>query len=455
LRRYLVLAAASLIAFGDCLRGSFHFDDYAMLANPAGPSWLLQTRPLTELTFWLNFLAGGSNPVGFHAVNLLLHVAVVCLLFDVLQDLIPREGAFLAAMLFAIHPIQCEAVAYIFARGTLLATLFCLLCWRSWRTGRVSLAVAWFGAALLSKEECVTFPFVLLLIGPRRWKPAIAMLGMAAAVGIHTVYATSMIAGSGAGFTAGVSPLDYLAAQGAVIVRYFRLLVLPWGYSIDPQINSTRLEELLAWLVLIGALIYLRKNRWFVSGMILLIPSSSVFPAADLAADRRMYLPMAAFCAGGGLLLRKVKSVYLAPVAVILIVLSIGRMEVWRTERSLWQEASKLAPGKARPAIQLARAVPPEKALEVLSHAPANADVITERGRVYLDLGRPADALREFGQALALKPGDAHAINNRGVALLALGQKEAAHRDFERALAIDPNLTDAQHNLTRATAGAK
>ncbi len=446
-----MLALAALISFGDCLRGSFHFDDYAMLAHPAGPPWWLQTRPLTQLTFWLNFQFGGTDPWSYHAVNLALHIAVVCVLYRVLRDLIAENAAFLAAILFAIHPIQSEAVAYVFARGTLLAALFCLLSWRAWRSEKPWLAVAFFGAALLCKEECVTFPAVLLLIGPRRWKHALAMFGLAGLVGVHTLYATRAIAGSGAGFTAGVSPLVYLMAQGTAILRYFGLLIFPWGFTIDPEINGAAWE----WVFIVGALIYWRKDLWFLSGMILLIPSSSIFPAADLAADRRMYLPMIAFCAAIALVLRRVKPVYLAPVACVLVLLSIGRMEVWRTERSLWREAVERSPDKARPRIQLARALSPTEALDALKNAPATADVSTERGRVYLDLGQPAEALREFGQALALSPRDARAINNRGVALLALGQIKAAENDFERALSVDPQLRDARQNLEKAKAAEK
>ncbi len=451
MRRYLALAAAALIAFGDSLRGSFHFDDYAMLASPRGPSWLLQTRPLTQFTFWLNFIVGGTNPIGYHVVNLLLHVAVVCLLYQVLSEIIPEETALVGAALFAIHPIQSEAVAYVFARSSLLATLFCLLSWRSWRRDRNIMATLWFGAALLSKEECLTFPFFLALMGPRRWKTLAAMTAMSLVTGLHTVYATLVVKGSGAGFTAGIGPLQYLASQGYVIVRYFRLLAIPWGFTIDPEIHPALWQQVSAWSAVAVAVIALRKNRWVLGGMILLIPSSTIFPAADLAADRRMYLPMIAFSAALAPFLIR----WRYALAVVLMVLSIGRMEVWRTERSLWEEAFQRSPGKTRPAIQLARVVPPQEALQVLETVPANADVLTERGRVYLDLGQPGEALREFGQALALAPGDAHAINNRGAALLALGQARAASADFERALQIDPTLEDARHNLARAKAAAK
>lgn len=420
---------------------------------------LLQTRPLTTLTFWANYQVGGANPIGFHLVNLLLHIGVVLLLFAVLQQLVPVSAAFLAAALFAAHPLQSEAVAYVFARGTLLATGFCLLSWRSWLLRKPWAAVAWFGAALLCKEECVAFPIVLLLFGPRNWKAFAAMIGLAAAAGVRTVYATSVIAGSGAGFSAGIGPLNYLAAQGVVILRCLRLIVLPWGFTIDPAIHMPSVAAaVLAWLAIGIAALFAARYRnwiWFTAGIVLLLPSSSLLPASDLAADRRMYLPMVAFCVVVGLLAQHAPRWVQALVCIGLIALSIERMAVWRTEKSLWREAVEASPEKVRPRIQLARTLEPAAALETLRAAPQNADVVSETGRIYLEQGHAADALREFGKALAMKPGDAHAVNNRGVALMALGQKEAARRDFEHALAIDPSLKDARDNLERVPATAK
>jgi protein O-mannosyl-transferase len=420
---------------------------------------VLQTRPLTTLTFWANYQAGGPNPFGFHVVNLLLHLSVVLLLYRLLQGLIPVAAAFLAAALFAVHPIQSEPVAYVFARGTLLATAFCLLAWHAWRTGKEWRAAAWFGVALLCKEECVAFPLILILFGPRNWKAFAALIGMAFLVGVRTIYATSLISSSGAGFTAGISPAAYLASQGVVILRYLRLLLVPWGFTVDPDIRNPAIwTAVLAWLGLITAAALSFKYKrwlWFGAGILLLLPSSSILPAADLAADRRMYLPMIAFCALIGLLAQQVNAPMKGVAAALLIALSIGRMEIWRTERSLWQEAVDRGPGKVRPRIQLARTLAPAAALETLSAAPQTADVLTETGRVFLDRGQPADALREFGKALALRPGDAHAVNNRGVALLAMGQTAAARKDFERALQIDPKLEDARNNLARVRTTAK
>jgi Flp pilus assembly protein TadD len=193
---------------------------------------------------------------------------------------------------------------------------------------------------------------------------------------------------------------------------------------------------------------------WWIAGLILLIPSSSVFPAADLSADRRMYLPMFAFAAAAGIVLARVKApAALAAIALVLAALSVQRTMVWMTEESLWREAVERAPRKLRPKLQLARALPAGKALELLAKArldaPYEPAIATETGKILLNEGLPDGALEEFGRALALAPMDARNMNNRGVALVALGQIEAARADFERALGADPSLAEARENLAK------
>ncbi|HXA68319.1 MAG TPA: tetratricopeptide repeat protein, partial [Bryobacteraceae bacterium] len=196
-----------------------------------------------------------------------------------------------------------------------------------------------------------------------------------------------------------------------------------------------------------------RAGFWFLAGLVLLLPSSSIFPATDLAADRRMYLPMIGFATCAALLLERVRPVFLAPILILLVGLSFARTATWRTEESLWADAVAKAPAKIRPRIQLARAVEPSKALPMLEQtrqmAPDDPRIPAEEGRIYMSLGMPERALPEFGRALALSPHSVDAMNNRGVALLALHQREAARADFERALAIDPCQFDARLNLSR------
>ena len=94
--------------------------------------WLpLQTRPLTQFSFWANHALGGgsgeANPLPWHLVNLLLHAVNTWLVWRIAMRMLPSQGAWIAAALFALHPLQSEPVNYVFARSTLLMTTFCLL----------------------------------------------------------------------------------------------------------------------------------------------------------------------------------------------------------------------------------------------------------------------------------------------------------------------------------------
>jgi hypothetical protein len=469
--RFLLLGAA-LAAFGASLGSGFHFDDYAIFSDPVLRSplgWLevwgpKQTRPLAYFTFWLNQQIGGADPLGYHLFNLALHLGAVMLAWKCLCRLIDERAAFIAALIFAVHPMQSEAVNYVWARPILLAALLCFASLAAWLDGRRWIAVLWFLAALLAKEECAAFPLMLVWLAwrerkPVAWAPIGAMIVCAVAAGARVIWATAVTPGAPAGVQAGISPAKYLLAQGPAIVRYLRLFIAPYGFSVDPDVRTVAWIAAVAWVLLVAAIAALVWRRaawatWFVAGLILLIPSSSIFPAADLAADRRMYLPMFAFAAAAGVMLARVTNrAAAAAITAVLVLLSVQRTVVWMSEESLWREAVERAPGTVRPRIQLARALPAAKALELLGKAridhPNDPAIPAETGRILLAEGQPDGALQEFGRALALSPTDARYVNNRGAALMALAQFEAARMDFQRALQLDPNLTEARDNLAK------
>jgi hypothetical protein len=302
----LILAAASL-AFSPTLGAPFHLDDRTIFSDPVLTSssgwWFtwqpLRTRPLTYFTFWLNYQFGGTDAVSYHAVNLALHLLAVGLLYDVLSRSFGQRAAVIAAALFALHPVQTEPVAYVFEHATLLATVLCLLSLRCWVEGETLGTVGWFTLALLAKEECVTFPLFLLLFR-RAILPVAGMLCLSLAAGVRVLLVINTLHVRGAGAGAGISPLDYLSTQGTVILRYFRLLLVPYGFTCDPAIAIVRdWRAWFAWAAILGVVLLLQRRhqygKWFAAGLILLVPSSSIFPAEDLAADRRLYLPMVAF----------------------------------------------------------------------------------------------------------------------------------------------------------------
>ena len=471
MRERLLLLGAALVAFGASLGSGFHCDDYAIFSDPVLQSlmgWLevwapRQTRPLAYFTFWLNRQIGGGDALGYHLFNLALHAGAVMLAWRCLRRLIDQRAAFTAALIFAAHPMQSEAVNYVWARPILLAALLCFASLAAWLDGRRWIAVLWFAAALLAKEECAAFPLVVAWLewrGGKRieWAPVAAMLALAMAAGARVIWATAVTPGAPAGVQAGISPARYLLAQGPAILRYLRLVLVPYGFTVDPDVQAGIWVALAAWVVLlaaVGLLAWRAGGRgwttWLIAGLLLLSPSSSIFPAADLAADRRMYLPMFAFAAAAGLLLERVPA--RAAIVAILVVLSVQRCFVWMSEESLWAEAVERAPLKVRPKVQLARALPAAKALELLGKAreahPYEPAIPAEAGRILLSEGQAGAALEEFGRALALSPTDPRYVNDRGAALMALGQYEAARQDFKRALQLEPGLKEAGENLAK------
>jgi hypothetical protein len=473
LRFRILLVVAALVAFGGALWAPFQFDDLSLAGDAAlnsAEGWKqvlagTQTRPLTYLSFWLN-LRVSNAPWTFHLVSLLLHLICVWLAAIALEELLPLRAARLAAVLFAIHPLQTEAVAYVFARATLLATLFCLAALILWWRHRRWWAVVAFALALFSKEEVAAFPLFLGLLewSTRRKREAFGplgvMVGLALSSGLRAIYATAAIAGSGAGAQAGIGSFDYFSYQGVAILRYLWLMLAPLGLTVDAEVRVSPLAASLAWGVIV-VVVFLswrtvraaQPGFWILGGLLLLLPSSSIFPAEDLAADRRMYLPLLCFAALFGMALQRANWKLLAAYSVLLFGMSVGQTRVWQSPQALWMEAARLAPDKVRPKRQLARVSQPEHAVELLEEAkrlaPEDAAVETDLGVAYLRMNKPELALGEFGRALALSPNSATALHNRGLALLLLGQRDAARGDFERALKKDPCLFDAIWNLRK------
>jgi tetratricopeptide (TPR) repeat protein len=437
MRARLLLLGAALAAFGGSLFAGFHVDDYGIFSGPLLKP-VLWPHPLTNLTFWLNYQAGGQEPLGYHAVSLLLHLGAVLLAYECLRRLLPHAAALVAAAIFAVHPLQAEAVNYVAMRGVMLAAIFCFAALLAWTEDRPWLAVAAFAAALAADEQCALFPLVMLAVNRKRKAPLACMF----ALGVAAV-ARSHAAGS--------------YALALVSLRFLRLLVLPWGFTIDPDVREPSWLAAAAIVVILGAAVWQRRKisvhsagAWLLAGLLLLIPGFSANPAAD----PRMYLPMFAFAAAAGLLLARIPARGVAiSLVVVLTALSIGRTYVWASDERLWREAMNRAPGKVEPKIQLAKSLRAADALELLNRArqqaPYNAEIPAAIGKVLLDEQQFDAAVDELSRAVALDPKNALAFNNRGVALAALGQIPAARGDFEHALALDPNLAEARENLKR------
>jgi protein O-mannosyl-transferase len=151
------LAAIAVLAYLPSLAGPFHFDDYNVIREGAAQSWTL--RPLLKASYAAN-VALDPAPVGFHAVNIALHALNAVLLFLIGKQLVRGQAAisFVAAVLFALHPMQTEAVTYISGRSCSLMASFYLGSLLAYLQGRAALSMVLFVLAAATRETAVTLP---------------------------------------------------------------------------------------------------------------------------------------------------------------------------------------------------------------------------------------------------------------------------------------------------------
>ncbi len=514
------LALLVLLSYWNSLDASFHFDDWSLLSDPdvagPGPGWRLfrlgLTRPLTYWTFHLNFVFGGgeAGTTGFHLVNLLLHAGCSILVLRIARRHLATPAAFLAAALFAVHPLQTEAVSYIFARSSLLATLLALVSVALFVGGRYKLSAAAFGVSLLAKEETVALPAFLLLydyvfvagrdwreVARRKWYYA-ATLGLAALAAARLFYVLNTAWEPGIGFEVrGVAPLVYALTQARVIWRYLRLIALPVGQNLDYDLPLSRslwappstLLALAALAALLGWLCWLLFRTlpaapqraataaeahttwpfWVLGYFILLAPSSSIVAQSDVIYEHRTYLPMTSMCVALGWLLweglsrlprPKMRVAVAAGLLAVLIALTVARNQAWANELSLWQDVVRKSPNKGRPYIGLSRGFAqnnqPEAARQALERGaqaePDNRDVRMNLGVMLLQEGNARDALPHFKRAIELGRQTPEAWNNAGAAYSMLGERDNAIQAYRRALALSPCFYNSRRNLMAALA---
>ena len=471
----------TLAAYAATLFSSFHFDDFAIFSDPVLTSpdgwWRVfrfdQTRPLTYFTFWMNYRVAGANPWGYHALNVAIHLGCAMAAWLAFRRLAEPVTALAATTVFALHPLQSQAVAYVFERATLLATLFCLLAWRDWLAGKHWRTVAWFALALLAKEEAVAFPLFVLAVDwalgrlkRQVWIPLAALFGLSLTAGARLMYVAAHTRGAGVGRAVSASAWAYLLTQPKVICEYFSMFVLPIGQNLDHDVrafsgwDAASLAPVMTLLTLTILAMWRRRGWgiWVIGSLILLAPSSSIIPLEDLMFEHRMYLPLISLSLAAASAVTRPparwRPALLAALAVVLSGVTFARARVWSTEETLWSDAAAKSPGKLRPKLQLARAVAatdPERAQRLLAEAqqlnPGEPEPFAQMGSLLLDQNNPGAALEQFDQALQRAPVSADAHSNRGTALYLLGRQPEAEAEFSRAVELDPCHYNARHNL--------
>ena len=392
-----VLVVAVLLAYFNALGAAFQFDDYNVIVNnPAVhslPAWLDSMpgiRPLLKFSYALNWTFQ-LTPFGFHLFNVIVHSVNTVLVYGLMRSLTAAQWAPLfGALLFALHPVQTEAVTYVSGRSVSLMAMFYLasmLVWlrapgRQEGEARRMASAAMFGAALLVKETAVTLPLALLLLeayairdltGMRerllrlRWHGLVLIAAAGAMLASPTYRHLVDVSLSARGI------LDNLLTQANAVFYLAAQCVLLWRMNVDPDLPvatgmtlALSLELVLLAAVLYAAFRHVRNRSWLAFAALWfflhLLPTNSLLPRLDVANDRQLYLALIGvfFAAGLGmeaLLLRLHRPRMIAAIAVSLLlacaVATLQRNETYGSAVTFWEDALAKSPRKARVANNL------------------------------------------------------------------------------------------------------
>ena len=362
------LLLVGVLLFAPSFNDPFHFDDVLITSDSnvtnAAQFWHFfnpfHLRQLTFFTFYLNHLAGGLDPSGYHVVNVAIHIANAVLLFLLAGRFVERWIAVAAAAVFLVHPIQTSAALYVYERSTLLACFFSLLALIALAERRTGWAAVFFILAFEGKESAIAVPLAVAVLHQNFRRRRMVFLAAAAIMAFAAlailVYWNEQTVGIAA--AAQIHPLRYLLTETRVVYTYLRLLVFPYPQSLEYDFHDGGGILTIAGIILLlaGGYFLYRNERWRMPGLsilaffILLAPTSSIIPSADAAFEHRLYIPMLAFAVFAATLFARIpqRSVVTAAVLIALAVLTLRRETVWSSDIALWEDTAPKAPGKAR-----------------------------------------------------------------------------------------------------------
>jgi hypothetical protein len=407
-----VLAAIAVVAYLPSLAGPFHFDDYNVIVHyPTVHEWssLFEragagVRAVLKASYTLNWTLDPS-PFGFHLVNIALHALNTVLVFHLGQSLIRGQGRnysnaapLIAALLFALHPMQTEAVTYISGRSSsLMATFYLSALLAYLRGARWSISGLLFVLAVATRETAVTLPAALLLIELCRrtdWRTILRRQAahwlLLAAGGTVVLLNQRYFDLLAFGFTERSLGDNLLTQIGGISYLIWHLVSLQ-GLNIDPALPTLTewtpalvLQLLLLLTLLTLGIANIRRRPWLAFGILWfflqLAPTNSIIPRLDVANDRQIYLACWGLFFALAVQISELRLPMMRTAAAALCVLfagaSVARQLDYLDEITLWEASVRAAPWNARGHNNL--------------------------GYAYYQAGRKPEAWREFHTALFL-----------------------------------------------------
>ncbi|HSI37000.1 MAG TPA: tetratricopeptide repeat protein [Tepidisphaeraceae bacterium] len=467
---------------------------------------LPQFYPLTHTTFWLEYRLWGPHPLGYHVTNVLLHAANAVLVGVALRRL-AVPGAWLAAALFAVHPVHVESVAWITERKNVLSGLFYLLAGLAYLTftgigtrdrapaadrptrghwGWYAAACALFACALLSKSVTASLPAALgLILWWKRsltWRHVALLLPMliaGAAMGRLTAWLEVHHVGArGPAFDFSVADRVLIAGRAL----WFYLGKLLWPHQLIFTYPRWHIDDDAAWqylfplaaVALVATLVALRHRVGRAPLVAALFFGGTLFPALGFAdvfpmlfsfvADHFQYLasigPIALFAA---VVTRYCPRAWAAaPAAVLLPVLALQTYTqcfAYDDYETLYRDTIEKNPAAWMAHNNLGTLLEfvgrHDEAIAsytlAAAHVDYDPDAHVNLGKLLTQIGRPAEAVPHLRTAVRIAPADADAHFQLARALEATGDRNAAITAYRQALRLRPGWDQPTARLEALT----
>jgi len=508
----LLIIGAVFWIFSPVLHGDWLWDDdFYVTANPLlndparlwkawfEPGSFIEYYPIEQSVQWAQWQMWHTDTFGYHLTNVILHVCSSLLIWYLFNKL-DLKWAWLGGLLFAIHPVQVESVAWISELKNTLSLppfLLAMCAFIDYEENKKRrdylLALGFFLIAMLCKPTMVMFPVVLLLYlwwkqDRIKWsdlKVSTPFFTISLVLGITAILIGNWYTQSQGDLSSDSVPLggvfSRLACAGSTLSFYFSKFFLPIELlPIYPQwtVNPPSLLQFLPWLILGGVIYWLwtKRHDWgrhalmglgffFISLMPFLGFNAISYMWFTWVMDHFLYIPTIGLI---GLVVAglsqinnslssslRLCSIGIIVIAMLLLALkSHSYAEKFINEETLWTYTFQLNP-QALPANDLGAALLQKgqvtEAIEQFEYAlrikPNYAEAHNNLGNALIGMGRLSEAMDHYNQALQIKPNYAEARNNLGCVFFKTGQFFGAIEQYRRALQINPDYVDAHDNL--------
>jgi len=497
----VLVAAVTAAVFSRALDYPFlNWDDQDVfirndaLHAPGVVAWAFTTRYMEHYQplAWLTWAGAGLTAAAAHTLNVVLHVACAVLVYVLARQVRSPEGlrhgahrwaAVFAALLWAIHPLRVEPVAWASAMPYALALVFALLSTLAWLEGRWWTSIALFALSLLARPVALGLPLVFIFAGPSFARASVrkpVLVGLLLAVAFAFAESSARLSASLAEF--GVGARLTLAAT-APFLYLWRTLAPVNLTPLDPLALSPRSDPLLIVLGIAGlALISVAAWTWrreqpvlalaWLAYLALLVPAAGLVPSGlQATADRYTYLPGVPLAIGVAFavaatkvaaLPRRRSAVALATALAVTIFAALTWQQLWywRDSVTLWSRAIEIdsrndvalynlaaaldeegRTGEALARYEQVLAIVPRHDNARRNHDRLRARMLEDEGNTLASAGKLDDAITKYAEAVRLDERRSHSHAALGIALTQVGRPADARSHLETAL--NQGVTDA------------